>query len=229
VVFTQGGTKRWGKEAELVDRFLASYLPLYTPQNDITVLIEPNLGFAEPDVVLIEWDSSAWASLPRERATLSKNDLRLLAHLLTTAPTTLSALRLPFPRIHRSDVLRLVHAGLVELAQDQSILPLGPAALAVRSIVALEAKLALSSRAIEQAFRNKLFASVSYVVTSSHNPSPRSLEHAASFGLGVYTCPQSRSLSTLVPPVRSPIAVSFHTLYVQELAWRAMSPQNHVH
>jgi hypothetical protein len=74
-----------------------------------------------------------------------------------------------------------------------------------------------------------LFAEMSYIVTSTSSPNPTSLERAATLGLGVYSFPQTADLAILVPPNEAPLSITFHSWFVNELAWRATISLPYVH
>jgi hypothetical protein len=229
LIYIQGHSKRQGKEADLVDRFLTSYLHLYNPDETLTILIEPRLGFAEPDLIIVEWDNEISTSWPKERSQLTASDIKLISYISSSGPTPLDSLREFFPRIRKSRLLHLERIGVISLCNGFCIPQDRKISFAARSIIAIEAKTSLSMRVIEQAFRNMLFAEMSYIVTSTSAPNPASLERAATLGLGVYSFPQTNDLAMLVPPNETPLPITFHSWFVNELAWRATINHSYVH
>ncbi|HWB01385.1 MAG TPA: hypothetical protein VG796_00080 [Verrucomicrobiales bacterium] len=189
-----------GPEKDLVEWFLAN-LPFTAGKgNQLTIFREPRLLSGIPDLVLVEWDMAVAAHWNSRRKDVKFQDLKLAHHLATAGPCTRSMLsKLGIPRIDGS-LERLKQSGIVRVTRkDYWQLKCAINRLfAVRRIIAVEAKIADTKRALKQAFLNTWFSCASYVLLPS-DPKWTILKTAAQLNIGVV----SRSAGGVCAPVSS--------------------------
>lgn len=210
-----------GPEHRLVGTFLASATIRLLPGRSLTVFVEPSLDSGFPDIVAVVWRRDLASAWLEERSKLVNSDLRLLHLLATVGPMKLSFLESVFRRELKGMLARL---------QDADVISVGPAACRARSlskifaverIIAVEAKVSATHRAIEQASTNSWFSS------ESHALFPRSGEHlwqsATSLGVGVISFQRERLHEECAPATRS-VPLSYGSWLFNEWVWRLSRP-----
>ena len=179
--------RRPGPETELVDWFLDAW-PVKTPKGcRITVFREPRLESGFPDLVLVVWDVEAAQRWRPVRAKLNQLDMRLMHYLLHAGGRTLNAIADVFSSRAKKSLDRLQEAGMVKKSGEEWKPLRLSQVYAVKSIVAIEAKISDWPVAIEQASLNTWFASLSYVLVPRIPRKSDILREASTRGVGVWT------------------------------------------
>lgn len=206
-----------GPESDLVDWFLAT-CPIRTPAGcRTTIFCEPRLESGFPDLVVVTWSPIPVRDWISERALLTCRDLRVLHFLMSQPFSSHGRLQELFPsklkstldRLQAADLIRERRTGWMPRALSESF--------AVRSIVAIEAKIRNWRDGLEQAVLNTWFASHSYILLPHiprHSPL---LDEARLHGIGVWTRDNVRFPRSA--PDRLPR--SYVSWLFNEWAWRA--------
>jgi hypothetical protein len=178
---------REGLESDLVRCFVNS-LPWDAPiGSHITLFEQPKLETGFPDIVLVLWDTRRTLSWPEQRLKLTRADIRILHHLVTSGDSTIARLVETFGRwvsqcIERLSAAHVVYSkgGLLRPKRLDRI-------FAVQQIVAFEAKMSSPSKALAQASRNRWFASQSYIIVPKKPRDSWSIRKANQFGVGIWS------------------------------------------
>lgn len=179
--------RRPGPETELLDWFLHAW-PVRTPKGcRTTVFREPRLESGFPDLVLVVWDIEAARRWSPARANLKQIDIRLMHHLSCAGGCSLETITSVFSSTAKSSLGRLEEAGVVKQTKGTWKTRRLSEVYAVKSIVAIEAKISDWTVAIEQASLNTWFASFSYVLLPRIPKKSGILENASSRGVGVWS------------------------------------------
>jgi len=220
VDYIKGSPSRPGPEAELVRTFVHASLPPASPGEIRCVLIEPHVETWRPDIIVAYWKPSATASWPAERQNLTKLDLRLAQLLYLNGPMWEEEVQQFFPQNPQGLLKRLDIAGLV--GHDNGLWSLKEIKeiLAVRRILAFEAKISAVSKGLKQAHLNTWFASESYLLTASRQPMSKTIERAWKLGVGVFSQPNGFAPVRIVDARTQTIPVSFASWLINELVWK---------
>lgn len=212
--------RRPGRESDLVHRFLEE-LPLSLPRGcHVTIFCEPRLESGFPDLVLVIWNVGKTRRWNPERATLLREDIRLLHYLYLHrgSAATSDVLKHLFPRRLYASLDRLSAAHLVRerggLYWPRSL----SYAFAVRRIIAIEAKMSEWSAAVEQAFVNTWFASDSYVLLPNKRRTHRLRAMARSRGVRI--CSPGEPIILYGSAPRRTLPRSYASWLFNEWAWR---------
>lgn len=176
-----------GAEHRLIREFVHG-LRLHTAEGlDVTAFEEPRLPTGFPDLVLVVWNRATARQWQDARSNLGLADLKI-AHLLATcgALSEPDIVRLSGGRSVRENLGRLLAAGLAgKYRAEWRIVPLSRC-FAVKEIIAFEAKVKASTKAIAQAHANAWFASRSYALFPARPKSSAILGAARSLGVGIW-------------------------------------------
>jgi hypothetical protein len=176
-----------GPEALLLKGFLRD-LPIKVPRAArITLFREPRLESGYPDAVIVIWKPSIARKWNPRRNDLRADDFRLL-HLIyqQRGVREVDLAEVPGKSIVKG-LERLQSAGLINKRSKKWVLRRIDTIFAPQEIIAIEAKVGNSKKALAQANLNTWFASHSYILTP---PRERwnGLEHEAKrLGLGIWT------------------------------------------
>ena len=176
-----------GHEKELVEAFVRSKLAPARSGQVRLVFIEPRLDTGFPDVVIVYLDSAVASEWSSRRASLRKQDICVLHHLATCRSEDQARLSFLFPVGLRSALCRLESMDLVRCAQGRWYAQKPRKLMAVRRIVAIEAKIGAWRRGLEQAFLNRWFASESYLLLPSVPKSADLENELGQTGVGLLT------------------------------------------
>jgi hypothetical protein len=151
----------------LVDSFIENNL-MPAPEGQLRLtFVEPRLETGFPDLVIVYLDLAAANEWNLERAGLGKREICVLHHLATCRMQDHERLRFLFPQGLRASLTKLESAGLVRCAPEGWRARSPRKLMAVRRIVAIEAKVGAWRPGLEQAFLNRWFASESYLLLPS--------------------------------------------------------------
>jgi hypothetical protein len=209
-----------GEEKELVDGFVKNNLTP-APEGQLRfVFVEPRLETGFPDLVVVYLDDAAAKEWNLDRAGFSKREICLLHHLATTGSQSPEDLTSIFSTGLKPAIAKLEAAGLIRCVQKQWRALATRKLLAVRRIVAIEAKVGGWRGGLDQAFMNRWFASESYLLLPSRPQSPELAIELAATGVGLLTA--STSLRRpLIPAEKSKLPGSYATWLFNEWACQA--------
>lgn len=208
-----------GPESDLIDAFLARVNFRASRNLRVTLFREPKLQSGFPDLVFVTWHAPTAAKWREERARLRTDDLRLMQLLLTNGPTPTDRLRYLFGPTLQTCIARLIEAGLISRQRSRwRVAPLS-SAFAVRRIVALEAKVAKYAEALDQAERNRWFATESYVLLPRMPLRSSILKDARDRGVGIWISGHASPMVPAEPSAfRQPLSIP--SWMFNEWAWR---------
>lgn len=215
----QGVRSRPGPEAELVEVFINTSLPPHREGLSRCVFIEPQVGVARPDIVVVYWDPKIAESWPSTRRALDSFDLRLAHLLYIEGPCSEQQLKGAFPRGFSHSLEKLVRAQVI--CRDKGLWALKTLGdiFAVRCIMAFEAKISAISKALDQAYFNTWFASESYIVSPARNPSSETIDLARQRGIGIWSLPDESGSSPILDARERVIPQSYVSWLFDELVW----------
>lgn len=210
-----------GPEMRMVDSFLAKGLPEPLADERLSVMVEPKVEGAFPDIVAAYWDPQTASSWSPARRTLTKADIRLL-HLLYVEGGV--------GRVHEimkrfrgrgvpRSIERLRSSSVIELVNEEICLRPLHEIFALKRLICIEAKVSSPMRAIDQAVRCTWFASDVYLLmpTLTGNESIRKI--AALHGIGMIL-PDSSIDAAPVSSARASLPRSYASWMFNEWVWR---------
>jgi hypothetical protein len=208
-----------GPEDDLVERFLASQ-PFSVPRGcRLTIFREPCIESGFPDLVAVVWRTSTASSWNAERAALTARDVRLMQYVFQQGPCAYSLLKAMFRTKVKSSLDKLQAAKMLRTRGDMwSARPLSRC-FAVKSIIAVEAKIDDWRKVLRQALLNTWFASSSYMLLPRVPRGGELLTEAAKFGLGVWV--HGESLTEHAPNTEERLPRSYASWLFNEWAWRS--------
>lgn len=214
-----GTPSRPGIEADLVMSFVKTSLPAEEPGETKTVFIEPKIGTLRPDIVVIYWNPDITSKWPEERQHLNLFDLQTIQALLLSGPCTLSELSqfMPLSKLKRS-LEKLSRANCVQSFHSEWFINDLSSVFAVRSVIAFEAKLSNTHKAIEQAYANTWFSSESYILMPSKQPRSDTLEKAQHYGVGIWSY-KDQVASQIMTAEKHTLPFSYGTWIFNEMVW----------
>lgn len=222
--FIGGRKARKGPESNLVNQFLLD-LPFVTrPDHRITVFQEPRLVSGFPDLVAVVWHKPTASKWVIERASLTRDEIRILHILGCHGPQEEARLdyflQVPVKKLVR----RLGDIGLITNTRGQWKLISLQDSFAVRHIIALEAKISDFPKAVEQAALNRWFASQSYVLLPKPTKSQGQIDLATREGVGIWIAGDAKPiLKPLEAEGKKPY--SYASWLFNEWAWRSSIAQ----
>lgn len=222
--FIGGRKTRKGPESNLVNQFLLD-LPFITrPNHRITVFQEPRLVSGFPDLVAVVWHKPTASKWLIERASLTRDEIRILHILGCNGPQDESRLEYFLQASVKKLVKRLCEIGLITNRRNIWKLISLQDNFAVRDIIALEAKISDFPKAVEQASLNRWFATQSYVLLPKPIRSRGQIELATREGVGVWIAGEAKPiLKPLEAEKKKP--QSYASWLFNEWAWRSSIAQ----
>lgn len=176
-----------GQEKDLVDAFIKGNLTAAPSGQSRLIFVEPRLEIGFPDLVVVYVDTAIARGWNLERAGFTKREICVLHHLATFGTQEIHRLKSLFPEGLQSTLKKLETVGLVKSGQQGWTAKATNKLLAVRRIVAIEAKMGSWRPGLDQAFMNRWFASESYLLLPTMPKSSElSMELRAS-GVGLLT------------------------------------------
>lgn len=208
-----------GPEQDLVLSFLSAATLDLRSGRSLSVFAEPAIDTGFPDLVGVVWRSEIARGWTAERERLQASDLRLLHLLATRGPSDLIFLREVFQRGLNSMLTRLEDAGVASVGKTKCRARSLASIFAVERIIAIEAKVSASQRALEQAGANTWFSSESHALL----PRPRSVDRfvsvANSLGVGVLGFEHDHVAQVCAASVRA-VPLSYGSWLFNEWTWR---------
>lgn len=208
-----------GPEQDLVLAFLSTATVELRPGRSLTVFAEPAIDTGYPDLVGIVWRSEAARRWSFERERLSAADLRLLHLLATKGALELSFLRGVFQRGFNGMLTRLEEADVVSVGKTKCRARSLKSIFAVEHIVAVEAKVSATQRAIQQACANTWFSSESHALLPRSRTGERLKGMAGSLGVGMLNLRRGRVAQVFAASTRA-VPLSYGSWLFNEWTWR---------
>ena len=222
-----------GPESDMVNEFVEQYaasLAQTRKHYASALFFEPLLPTGYPDLVVVDYDPSAYTRWEPRRGSLQILDLKILHHLHfsrgSTSEAAMRQLGLGSRQLLKSLEL-LMDSGLVERKKQRWVPARARTTYGIKAIKAIEAKISDWGSVFGQAGLNRLFASESFVLSPVAQPSPSIVERADAEGIGIISLPSGRRAQTIHKPRRSPgMPVSYASWLFNEWIGRRLV-QNH--
>jgi hypothetical protein len=211
-----GKPARPGPEAVLVEEYIAAIPPILGNHLRRTILVEPIILRARPDIIIVDWVDDSINNWPIDRAKLSSHDLKLLHLLYLNGGEKVDELEVQFTRKISSTLERLARSCMIEVNNGFASLQNKSDAFVVKGITAIEAKIGSISRAIDQAFRNTWFSSNSFVLVPECMPTGSTLANLSSRGIGLWILNEP---DPIVDSAELEIPNSYGSWLINELIW----------
>jgi hypothetical protein len=213
-----------GPEQVLIEAFLQVAKTPLGPGRRLTVFAQPAIETGFPDLVAVVWRSKTARSWVAERERLRAMDLRLLHLLATNGAIDLLFLRKVFQRGLHGMLSRLEEAGAVAIGKSKCRAQSSSQIFAVERIIAVEAKVSATQRALEQAGANIWYSSESHALL----PTPRTCERlrvgASALGVGVMGFDHNGLAQVHEASVRA-VPLSYGSWLFNEWTWRIAREQ----
>lgn len=213
-----------GPEQVLVEAFLDAAKTRLGPRQRLTVFAQPAIETGFPDLVGVVWRSDIASSWVAERERLRAADLRLLHLLATKGAIDLAFLRKVFQRGLLGMLSRLEEAGVVAIGKSECRARTPSRIFAVERIIAVEAKVSATQRALEQAGANTWYSSESHALLPKHRASERLRDLASALGVGVIGFEQDRLAQVYEASLRA-VPLSYGSWLFNEWTWRIARKQ----
>ncbi|MBU8900810.1 hypothetical protein KRR26_34920 [Corallococcus sp. M34] len=208
-----------GPEHLLVETFLNTATIQLRPCRRLTVFAEPAIDTGFPDLVGVVWRSDLAREWIAERERLRAMDLRLLHLLATQGVVELSFLHRLFQRGLNGMLTRLEEAGVVSIGKSKCRARSMKRIFAVERIIAIEAKVSATQRALEQASANTWFSSESHALLPRRRAGERLMGVASSLGVGVLGFEEDRVTKVCASSIRV-VPRSYGSWLFNEWTWR---------
>lgn len=208
-----------GPEQALVETFLHTATIRLLPGRSLTVFAEPAMDTGFPDLVAVVWRRELARGWTSERERLRAMDLRLLHLLATQGAMELSFLHKVFQRGLNAMLMRLEEAGVVTVGKEKCRARSTSSIFAVERIIAIEAKVSATQRALEQACANTWFSSESHALFPRPRTAERLMGVASSLGVGLLGFEDDRVARVCEASVRA-VPLSYGSWLFNEWTWR---------
>ena len=187
-LLTRNGSN--GPEKELVDSFVKNIPQCLRWQKGAVALFhEPRIESGFPDLVIVQYLPEVFKHWVAARSALKPIDLKLLHYLSNVrgadASTLMATLGIAATSLIVS-IERLLDAELITRSKPKWKAAALNRVFALRSIVAVEAKIRNWSDAFQQSQLNMWFASESYILSPVDKPSQSIVSRSRDRGIGVF-------------------------------------------
>lgn len=213
-----------GPEQVLVEAFLAAAKMRLGQGRSLTVFTQPAIETGFPDLVAVVWRSEIARSWSAERGRLRATDLRLLHLLSTSGALDLAFLREVFQRGLHGMLTRLEEVGVVAVGKSKCRARSASRIFAVERIIAVEAKVSATQRALEQAGANTWYSSESHALLPRPRAGERMKDVASALGVGVIGFENDRVAQVYEPAIRA-VPLSYGSWLFNEWTWRIARAQ----
>ncbi len=158
-----------GSESDLIESFLESNNLFYDSKQNYLILEETYAEIGIPDLLILSWPKEKKIEWNLERNKLSKTDIKILHHISVYSSNGVNILKLIEKLGFESNSLlkalkRLENAQLIKKKGRKYFIHKFRQNFFIREIIAVEAKLSNSKKAVSQALINQNFASLSYIL-----------------------------------------------------------------
>ena len=213
-----------GPEQVLVEAFLEAAKTRLAPGRSLTVFAQPAIETGFPDLVAVVWRSETARGWSAERERLRAMDLRLLHLLSTNGALELAFLRALFQRGLHGMLARLEEAGVVAVGKSKCRARSSSSIFAVDRIIAVEAKVSATQRALEQAGANTWYSSESHALLPRPRAGERMKRMASALGVGVIGFENDRVAQVHDAAIRA-VPLSYGSWLFNEWTWRIARAQ----
>jgi hypothetical protein len=174
-----------GPELDMVMEYVAERLPPAGPGERREVLLEPHVCTSYPDAVVLYWDEAAGTRLRTRFDEIRLIDLQVLSALSHRRSWSLQCVRAAYGRQTERSLERLENAGAVVVAGSRVRAAPVDDILALRRLIAIEAKMRDWRSGLAQALHNTWFAPESYLLlpTLPQRRTPQNEAERLSVGL----------------------------------------------
>jgi hypothetical protein len=210
-----------GPELRMVESFLHRGLPEPKAGERLSVMVEPKIEAAFPDIVAAYWDPLVAAAWSSARCALTKSDVRLLHYLhVEGGSADKDALLKGFRgRGIKRSIERLHTAAVIDTVGEEIRLRPIEEIFALRRLICVEAKISSPGRALDQALRCTWFASEVYLLIPAVPTDESMLRIARLHGIGMVT-PGSFIEDAVVPATCARLPRSYASWMFNEWVWR---------
>ena len=220
-----------GEEYDLVTSFIEKAIDKQKKKNNnkgVAILVEPEIDFAFPDVVVADYDPNMYKNWTEKRNGLSKSDIRLLYYLINYNVSSATDL---FKKIGLNSqkalttLEKLYDCGLVLRKNGYWCATENANAFGVTNLRVIEAKIGKWDEVITQAVANKRFASESYVLTKLKNqPENRTIMKLTQNQLGLYLY-KNEDIKTFLKSPKGKQQCNLPFLWINEVVGRLANAQ----
>ncbi len=206
-----------GPEKDLLESFIDTTLPPARPNEKRTLFIEPRIENSYPDLVAIYWTPSPTTNWKKSRLEIDKKDLKILHWIFLKGSLSTEEISHIFPKESREETLsRLRLSGMVHLRNGRWFVTNPKKNYVINDLIAVEAKMSLNSKVIEQGLINTWFAGRSVVLVPKFTKENAHLKKAHQLGLNVITPDDILRRSKKRQPATSYVSWLFN-----EWVWRS--------
>jgi predicted transcriptional regulator len=158
-----------GSESDLIESFLESNNLFHNPKQNYLILEETYAEIGIPDLLIIFWPKEKKIEWNLERNKLTKTDIKILHHISLYSSAGVNVLniieKLGFEYNFLLNALKkLEKAELIRRKGRKYFIYKFRQNFFLREIIAVEAKLSNTKKAISQALINQNFSSLSYIL-----------------------------------------------------------------
>lgn len=194
-----------GPESDMLNMFVEQYISkLGSNGKHYALFFEPLVPTGYPDLVIVQYNPSAYEGWTDQRTSLQVLDLKVLRHLHFVRGATLDMLAMQLG-MEDGQLLksleRLMDSALIDWKNKRWIPSKLQKTYSIQRIKTIEAKISDWGNVFRQAGMNRLFASESYVLSPVANPSPHIVAQAQNDGIGIFSLPTGAKLKMLRKPV----------------------------
>ena len=183
------------------------------------ILIEPNLNFSKPDLVLVFWEPETSSDWPFERNFLQKNDFKLIQFLYQRKEASMEEIFGIFQKKSQKSLQRLESANIIYEENSNWCLNPISSIFSINRIISIEAKLSFSKVAIRQAYENFTFSSNSFVLTKTNDPGKELRFDAERKGVGVISYSPGTKKDNLIMSAERKQPISYISWEFNNLVW----------
>jgi hypothetical protein len=216
-----------GEEFELVKKFIDYRKEIFKPSSTkkLAIFIEPKINMSYPDIVFVEYNPNNYEHWNDNRFELGSSDLKILYHIYASKGINSSNIVAQLGSGWKDVMLsveKLYDSNLI-IRKEQKWCIKDKKSLSVRKIEAVEAKINKWDEVFQQAIINKNFASESYALSKMIiNPKKVTIDRFDNFGIGLYIH-NNAGFKMMSEAKKTPIPVSFNSIYFNEWIGRAIS------
>lgn len=214
-----------GPEQVLVDDFLRVARIQLKPHRGLTVFMQPALETGFPDIVAVIWRKNVAKNWLSERGRLRAADLRLLHLLASRGSFDYRFLRSVFQKGLSGMLTRLEEAGVATIGKSKCWARNRSKIFAVEHIISIEAKIAASSRVLEQARANSWFSSESYALLPSLRAGLLLKDAASALGVGIISLDYEQATAKQCDASVREVPLSYGSWLFNEWTWQIAREQ----
>lgn len=217
---------REGPESQLTSEFIENRIPILREhKRHYAIFCEPMLETGFPDIVIVSYNPKAFDNWQGERSKLTVLDIKILHHLHFRGGANAHTIEKELG-VNSNDLIRslerLLESKLIRWYSKQWMPRSLKTRFAVRSIVAIEAKIKNWRTAFKQAELNRWFASESYVLLPVSNPQEKILVESEKLGIGIYSMPNNSYTRKIIASKQGQLPSSYASWLFNEWIGRRL-------